>query len=50
MGSSCCHTESPCGSVEERSVLLKDEAKATVSKDNPIVVGRCGPQEDDELR
>ncbi|XP_070841938.1 nucleolar and coiled-body phosphoprotein 1 [Chaetodon trifascialis] len=44
MGSSCCHAESPCGSAEERSGLLKDESKATVATGKTIAVGACGPE------
>ncbi|XP_075903541.1 uncharacterized protein LOC142902405 [Nelusetta ayraudi] len=51
MGSCCCHNESPCGSAEERSVLLKGDAKATAWTGMPVVVGACGPQDvDDGLR
>lgn len=51
MGSCCCHNESPCGSAEERSVLLKGDAKATTWTGRPVVVDACGPQDvDDGLR
>ncbi|KAM7390275.1 hypothetical protein PAMA_008445 [Pampus argenteus] len=50
MGNSCCHTESPCGSAEERSGLLTDDPKATVTTGETIVVGKCGPEEDDDIR
>lgn len=47
MGNSCCHAESPCGSAEERSGLLKDDSKATVPTGETVVVGTCGPGDDD---
>ncbi|KAM7369769.1 hypothetical protein PAMP_011063 [Pampus punctatissimus] len=50
MGNSCCHTESPCGSAEERSGLLTDDPKATVTTGETIVVCPCGPEEDDDIR
>ncbi|XP_049420928.1 uncharacterized protein LOC125881692 [Epinephelus fuscoguttatus] len=50
MGNSCCRAESPCGSAEERSGLLKDDSKATVPTGETAVVGTCGPDGDDEIR
>lgn len=45
----CCHAESPCGSAEERSGLLKDDSKVTVPTDG-AGVGTCGPERDDDIR
>ncbi|XP_061877341.1 uncharacterized protein LOC133630082 [Entelurus aequoreus] len=50
MGLSCCRPESPCGSVEERSSLLKDDAKAAAATGDTAVVGTCGPQGDEDMR
>lgn len=50
MGSSCCHAESPCSSVEERSGLLKDDSKATEPTSRTIVVDTNGPERDDDMR
>ncbi|AWP17103.1 Hypothetical protein SMAX5B_004612 [Scophthalmus maximus] len=50
MGNSCCHTESPCGSTEERSVLLKNDSKATVPTVETVVEGSCGPDGGDDMR
>nr|XP_019943365.1 PREDICTED: uncharacterized protein LOC109629843 isoform X1 [Paralichthys olivaceus] len=50
MGNCCCHTQSPCGSVEERSVLLKNDSKATMPAGGTVVEGTCGPNEDDDMR
>lgn len=50
MGSSCCRANSPCDSAEERSGLLNDDAKATVTTGKTAAVGTCGPEGDDELR
>lgn len=50
MGGSCCHAESPCGSAEERSGLLKDDSRVTVPTGGADVVGTCGPQVDDVVR
>uniref|UniRef100_A0A8C9ZHN9 Uncharacterized protein n=1 Tax=Sander lucioperca TaxID=283035 RepID=A0A8C9ZHN9_SANLU len=50
MGNCCCRPESPCGSAEERSGLLKDDPKATVSTGETLVVGNCGPEKDDDIR
>ncbi|XP_068566099.1 retinitis pigmentosa 1-like 1 protein isoform X2 [Cebidichthys violaceus] len=50
MGNTCCPPESPCGSAEERSVLLKDDSKATVPVGETIVGGTCGPGGDDDIR
>ncbi|XP_035507817.1 uncharacterized protein LOC118320791 [Morone saxatilis] len=50
MGSSCCHAESPCGNAEERSVLLKNDSRATTAAGETTVVGTCGPEGDDEIR
>lgn len=49
MGSCCCHNESPCASVEERSVLLKADAKTTNWTGKPLAVGACGPQDGDDV-
>ncbi|XP_029978949.1 uncharacterized protein LOC115411133 isoform X2 [Sphaeramia orbicularis] len=49
MGNSCCHPESPCGSAEERSGLLKDDSKAAAPT-GETVVGACGPEENDDTR
>ncbi|XP_039983216.1 uncharacterized protein LOC120790033 [Xiphias gladius] len=50
MGNSCCRAESPCGSAEERSGLLKDNAKGTVPTGETIVEGTCGPDGDKDMR
>ena len=50
MGNSCCHNESPCGSAEERSVLLKNDSKATVPAGGTVEEGTCGPDGDDDMR
>ncbi|XP_061777738.1 uncharacterized protein LOC133569422 [Nerophis ophidion] len=50
MGLSCCRPESPCGSVEERSSLIKDDAKAAAATGDTAVVGTCGPQGDEDMR
>ncbi|XP_028290751.1 uncharacterized protein LOC114454459 [Gouania willdenowi] len=50
MGNSCCPAESPCGSVEERSVLLKDDSKPAACTGDTVGVGTCGPGGDDDLR
>ncbi|XP_074549902.1 uncharacterized protein LOC141807662 [Halichoeres trimaculatus] len=50
MGNSCCRAESPCGSAEERSVLLKNDSKTTVTSGDTAVVGTCGPEGDDDIR
>lgn len=46
----CCRSESPCGSVEERSVLLKDESKVTAVTSEAEVSGNCGPEGEDAMR
>lgn len=49
MGNSCCHAESPCGSAEERSGLLKDDSKVTVPPVDSVV--ECTfPEENDDIR
>ncbi|CAB1448663.1 unnamed protein product [Pleuronectes platessa] len=50
MGNSCCRNESPCGSAEERSVLLKNDSKATVPAGGTVEEGTCGPDGDDDMR
>ncbi|XP_029314135.1 eukaryotic translation initiation factor 5B [Cottoperca gobio] len=50
MGNCCCRTESPCGSTEERSGLLKDDSKAMVPTGETFVVDNCGPEGDDDSR
>ncbi|XP_026147584.1 uncharacterized protein LOC113121388 [Mastacembelus armatus] len=50
MGNCCCHAESPCSSVEERSGLLKDDSKATVSTDEIGVVGTYRTERQDDIR
>ncbi|XP_041670168.1 flocculation protein FLO11-like [Cheilinus undulatus] len=50
MGNCCCRNESPCGSAEERSVLLKDDSKTAVTSGETTVVGTCGPGGDVDLR
>uniref|UniRef100_A0A672H1Z2 OTU deubiquitinase with linear linkage specificity a n=1 Tax=Salarias fasciatus TaxID=181472 RepID=A0A672H1Z2_SALFA len=50
MGNCCCRTESPCGSAEERSGLLKDDSKVTACAGEAVVAGTCGPEGDDDLR
>ncbi|XP_028425584.1 uncharacterized protein LOC114549467 [Perca flavescens] len=50
MGNCCCRPESPCGSAEERSGLLKDDPKATVPTGETLVVGNYGPEKDDDIR
>ncbi|XP_060949499.1 glutamic acid-rich protein [Limanda limanda] len=50
MGNSCCRNESPCGSAEERSVLLKNDSKATVPAGGASEEGTCGPDGDDDMR
>ncbi|KAK5602111.1 hypothetical protein CRENBAI_016392 [Crenichthys baileyi] len=49
MGNCCCDAESPCGSIEERSVLLKDDSKTSCAGER-VVVGTCGPEDDDDMR
>ncbi|XP_036934633.1 uncharacterized protein LOC119008435 isoform X2 [Acanthopagrus latus] len=48
MGSCCCRAESPCGSLEERSGLLTDDSKVTGPACERVMVGTCGPEEDDD--
>lgn len=50
MGNCCCHTQSPCGSAEERSGLLKDEQKTTAGTGETVVVGTCGPEGESDMR
>nr|XP_057916495.1 uncharacterized protein LOC131108999 [Doryrhamphus excisus]XP_057916496.1 uncharacterized protein LOC131108999 [Doryrhamphus excisus] len=50
MGLSCCRPESPCGSVEERSSLLKDDGKAAGPTGDRTMVGACGPEGDENIR
>ncbi|XP_049605354.1 uncharacterized protein [Syngnathus scovelli] len=53
MGASCCcRPKSPCGSFEERSGLLKDDAKAIGPAGHLAVTadGTCGPQGDEGIR
>ncbi|CAJ1082474.1 protein IWS1 homolog A [Xyrichtys novacula] len=50
MGNCCCQAESPCGSAEERSVLLKNDSKTTVTSGETTVGGTCGPGGDDDIR
>lgn len=50
MGNSCCRAESPCGSEEERSGLLKNDSKATTATGETTVVGTCGPEGGDDVR
>ncbi|KAG7231175.1 hypothetical protein INR49_012006, partial [Caranx melampygus] len=45
MGNCCCHSESPCGSAEERSGLLDEDVKATLPTG-----GTSGPEGDDAVR
>lgn len=46
----CCHHESPCSSLEERSGLLTDDMKATECTGGKAVVASCGPEGDDCMR
>ncbi|XP_058495642.1 uncharacterized protein LOC131466443 isoform X1 [Solea solea] len=46
----CCHAESPCSSAEERSVLLRNDAKATVPTGEGVMEGTVGPDGDDDMR
>lgn len=50
MGGCCCHAESPCDSAEERSGLLKDDAKTTAPTGHTDGVGACGPEGGDDKR
>ncbi|XP_077480045.1 uncharacterized protein LOC144091519 [Stigmatopora argus] len=52
MGACCCRPKSPCGSVEERSGLLKDDVKPPGSAGQvaATVEGTCGPQDDDDIK
>ncbi|XP_071340996.1 histone acetyltransferase KAT6B-like [Trachinotus anak] len=50
MGNCCCHTENPCGSVEERSGLLDDDSKTTAPTGVTVLEGTCGPDGDDSMR
>ncbi|KAJ4925412.1 hypothetical protein JOQ06_018144 [Pogonophryne albipinna] len=50
MGNCCCRTESPCGSAEETSGLLKDDSKATTPAGETLVGGSCGPEGDDNIK
>ncbi|XP_013863773.1 dentin sialophosphoprotein [Austrofundulus limnaeus] len=49
MGACCCKAEIPCGSVEETSVLLKDDSKTTCISEK-VAVDTCGHEGDDEMR
>lgn len=49
MGAFCCRPDSPCGSAEERSGLLKDDSTAKVPTGETVVVGTCGPESDDKV-
>uniref|UniRef100_A0A1A7XFN9 Family with sequence similarity 105, member B, a n=3 Tax=Iconisemion striatum TaxID=60296 RepID=A0A1A7XFN9_9TELE len=49
MGNCWCQNESPCGSAEERSELLKDDSKTTCTSER-AAVGTCGPEADDNMR
>nr|XP_020509464.1 ubiquitin thioesterase otulin [Labrus bergylta] len=49
MGNICCRAESPCGSAEERSVLLKDDSKTAMTLGDTTAVGTCGPAGDDGI-
>ncbi|XP_029385503.1 uncharacterized protein LOC115061332 [Echeneis naucrates] len=49
MGNCCFQSESPCGSAEERSVLLEHDSKATVSAGVIVVEGTCGPDGDENM-
>ncbi|KAM9331916.1 uncharacterized protein KZ484_017155 [Pholidichthys leucotaenia] len=46
----CCRHEIPCGSIEERSVLLKHDSKVESHTGEKTVVGTCGPGGDDDTR
>ncbi|XP_077364858.1 uncharacterized protein LOC144009173 [Festucalex cinctus] len=49
MGACCCRPKSPCGSVEERSGLLQDDARAAGPTGHLVVTttgSACGPQGD----
>ncbi|XP_028288368.1 uncharacterized protein LOC114452983 [Parambassis ranga] len=46
----CCRSESPCGSVEERSGLLKDESKVTAVTGEAEVVANFGCEGEDAMR
>ncbi|KAK1885152.1 Histone-lysine N-methyltransferase H3 lysine-4 specific [Dissostichus eleginoides] len=50
MGNCCCRTESPCGSAEETSGLLKDDSKATAPAGETLVGGSCSPEGDDNIK
>ncbi|XP_061660915.1 uncharacterized protein LOC133492562 isoform X2 [Syngnathoides biaculeatus] len=47
MGTSCCRPESPCGSAEERSGLLKDDGKAAGAAGT---TAGTGPQGENNVR
>uniref|UniRef100_A0A1A8DW88 Family with sequence similarity 105, member B, a n=1 Tax=Nothobranchius kadleci TaxID=1051664 RepID=A0A1A8DW88_NOTKA len=49
MGNCWCQNESPCGSAEERSGLLKDDSKTTCTSER-AAIGTCGPDADDNMR
>ncbi|KAM4718397.1 uncharacterized protein FYW61_016235 [Anableps anableps] len=50
MGNFCCFgTESPCGSIEERSVLLKDDSQTSGAGER-VEVGTCGPETGEDMR
>nr|XP_020475408.1 ubiquitin thioesterase otulin [Monopterus albus]XP_020475409.1 ubiquitin thioesterase otulin [Monopterus albus]XP_020475410.1 ubiquitin thioesterase otulin [Monopterus albus] len=46
----CCPAESPCGSAEERIVLLNDETKAMVSSGEIVPVSTGGAEKDEDTR
>ncbi|XP_015231183.1 PREDICTED: ubiquitin thioesterase otulin [Cyprinodon variegatus] len=48
MGNCCCEAESPCGSIEERSVLLKDDSKTSCAGER-VAVGACGPEDNNDM-
>ncbi|XP_047423710.1 uncharacterized protein LOC124995414 [Mugil cephalus] len=50
MGNCCCGSQSPCGSAEESRGLLNDEQKATVGTSEPVVVGTCATEEENDMR
>ncbi|XP_034415464.1 nucleolin 2-like [Cyclopterus lumpus] len=50
MGNACCTNERPCGSVEEKSDLLKDDSKVMGPSGETGVVGTCGPVGQDGIR
>lgn len=48
MGNCWCEAESPCGSHEERTELLKEGSKTSGAPER-VVVGTCGPEDGEDM-